>query len=98
MKKRKRKNMRMTLFFNGPTFNMYLYHLFFSLFPACASETLILRRWVGGSEGSGSTVSSGRSSLFPETERLCWNSPDAVHCVTISSIDLALTGLIYMGV
>lgn len=45
MKKRKRKNMRMTLFFNGPTFNMYLYHLFFSLFPACASETLILRRW-----------------------------------------------------
>lgn len=31
------------------------------------------------------------SSLFPETERLV-DSPDAVHCVAISCIDLAVTG------
>lgn len=46
----------------------------------------------GASEGSEDAVSCSRISLFHETERLWWNSPDAAHCVTISTIDLAVTG------
>lgn len=46
----------------------------------------------GASEDSEGAVSCSRISLFHETERLWWNSPDAAHCVTISTIDLAVTG------
>lgn len=47
------------------------------------------RLWSQSSDGAESCI---RSSLFPATERLWRNSLDAVYCVTIGGIDLAVTG------